>query len=91
MYIWSFYIVLYYAYIGFLDLSSESEDLKPGAKLELPLWLAQPLNKVRESIVSVDIPKTYKEGYRFVLVYIYVVELISVKENFVTVCFSYLL
>jgi len=59
---------LYYAYIGFLDLSSESEDLKPGAKLELPLWLAQPLNKVRESIVSIDIPKTYKEGYRFVLV-----------------------
>ncbi|KYQ46605.1 DNA replication complex GINS protein PSF3 [Trachymyrmex zeteki] len=53
--------------LGFLDLSSESEDLKPGAKLELPLWLAQPLNKVRESIVSVDIPKTYKEGYREIL------------------------
>ncbi|KYN22154.1 PREDICTED: DNA replication complex GINS protein PSF3 [Trachymyrmex cornetzi] len=53
--------------LGFLDLSSESEDLKPGAKLELPLWLAQPLNKVRESIISVDIPKTYKEGYREIL------------------------
>ncbi|KYM92815.1 DNA replication complex GINS protein PSF3 [Atta colombica] len=53
--------------LGFLDLSSESEDLKPGAKLELPLWLAQPLNKVRESIVSIDIPKTYKEGYREIL------------------------
>ncbi|EGI60650.1 PREDICTED: DNA replication complex GINS protein PSF3 [Acromyrmex echinatior] len=53
--------------LGFLDLSSESEDLKSGAKLELPLWLAQPLNKVRESIVSVDIPKTYKEGYREIL------------------------
>ncbi|KAL6255758.1 hypothetical protein P5V15_013001 [Pogonomyrmex californicus] len=53
--------------LGFLDLSSESEDLKPGTKLELPLWLAQPLNKVKESIVSVDIPKTYKEGYREIL------------------------
>ncbi|XP_012055146.1 PREDICTED: DNA replication complex GINS protein PSF3 [Atta cephalotes] len=53
--------------LGFLDLSSESEDLKPGAKLELPLWLAQPLNKVRESIISIDIPKTYKEGYREIL------------------------
>ncbi|XP_011689884.1 PREDICTED: DNA replication complex GINS protein PSF3 [Wasmannia auropunctata] len=53
--------------LGFLDLSSESEDLKPGTRLELPLWLAQPLNKVKESIVSVDIPKTYKEGYREIL------------------------
>ncbi|XP_077281770.1 DNA replication complex GINS protein PSF3 [Temnothorax americanus] len=53
--------------LGFLDLSSESEDLKPGTKLELPLWLAQPLNRVKESIVSVDIPKTYKEGYREIL------------------------
>ncbi|EFN74820.1 DNA replication complex GINS protein PSF3 [Camponotus floridanus] len=53
--------------LGFLDLSSESEDLKIGTKLELPLWLAQPLNIARESIVSVDIPKTYKEGYREIL------------------------
>ncbi|XP_011881651.1 PREDICTED: DNA replication complex GINS protein PSF3 [Vollenhovia emeryi] len=53
--------------LGFLDLSSESENLTPGTKLELPLWLAQPLNKARESIVSVDIPKTYKEGYREIL------------------------
>ncbi|XP_070156820.1 DNA replication complex GINS protein PSF3 [Polyergus mexicanus] len=53
--------------LGFLDLSSESEDLKIGTKLELPLWLAQPLNIARESIVSVDIPKIYKEGYREIL------------------------
>ncbi|XP_014485589.1 PREDICTED: DNA replication complex GINS protein PSF3 [Dinoponera quadriceps] len=53
--------------LGFLDLSSESEDLKPGTKLELPLWLAQPLNISREPIVSIDIPKTYKEGYREIL------------------------
>lgn len=49
-----------------MDLSSESEDLKPGTKLELPLWLAQPLNISREPVVSIDIPKTYKEGYRYV-------------------------
>jgi len=58
------------AQLGFLDLSSETEDLKPGIKLELPLWLAQPLNKARESIVSVDIPKTYKEGYRCVCMFL---------------------
>jgi len=51
--------------LGFLDPSSESEDLKSGTKVELPLWLAQPLNVAKESIVSVDIPKTYKEGYRY--------------------------
>ncbi|XP_012532485.1 DNA replication complex GINS protein PSF3 isoform X2 [Monomorium pharaonis] len=53
--------------LGFLDLSSESKDLKPGTKLELPLWLAQPLNKARESYVNIDIPKTYKDGYREIL------------------------
>ncbi|KAH0955871.1 hypothetical protein HN011_006391 [Eciton burchellii] len=53
--------------LGFLDPSSESEDLKSGTKVELPLWLAQPLNVAKESIVSVDIPKTYKEGYREIL------------------------
>lgn len=53
--------------LGFLDLSSESEHLKPGTKLELPLWLAQPLNMAKESIVNVDIPKTYREGYREIL------------------------
>lgn len=57
-------LIISHVHLGFLDLSSESEDLKIGTKLELPLWLAQPLNIARESIVSVDIPKTYKEGYR---------------------------
>lgn len=74
-----FCIVLSRIFAGFLDLSSESEDLKPGTKLELPLWLAQPLNKVKESIVSVDIPKTYKEGYRCVCVCICIAELISIE------------
>lgn len=53
--------------LGFIDLSSESEDLNLGTKLELPLWLAQPLNKTRTPYVSVDTPKTYKEGYREIL------------------------
>ena len=33
-------------------------------KLELPLWLAKELCNRRRKIVSVDIPKAYKDGYR---------------------------
>lgn len=87
LYIYVHFYIFFYRTIGFLDLSSESEDLKPGTKLELPLWLAQPLNKVNKSIVSVDIPKMYKEGYR----YVYVAALISIeikKGNFLTTCFA---
>ncbi|KAL0107810.1 hypothetical protein PUN28_014826 [Cardiocondyla obscurior] len=51
--------------LGFLDPSSESEDLKQGTKLEFPLWSAQQLNE--KSVVTVDIPKTYKKGYREIL------------------------
>lgn len=50
--------------LGFLDPSSEGNDLQSGAKLELPLWLAKELCNRRRKIVSVDIPKAYKDGYR---------------------------
>jgi len=50
--------------LGFLDPSSEGSDLQSGAKLELPLWLAKELCNRRRKIVSVDIPKAYKDGYR---------------------------
>lgn len=53
--------------LGFLDLSSDSKDLKSGTKLELPLWLAQALNFGRHTSISIDIPKTYKERYREIL------------------------
>ncbi|XP_017875984.1 DNA replication complex GINS protein PSF3 [Ceratina calcarata] len=53
--------------LGFLDSSSQSNDLKVGSKLDLPLWLAEPLKKMQNSVVSVDIPKIYKEVYREIL------------------------
>lgn len=93
MYITLFFIVFYIVFIGFIDLSSESEDLNLGTKLELPLWLAQPLNKTRTPYVSVDTPKTYKEGYRCKCVCICIVKLITIRirMNFLTVCFWYIL
>ena len=50
--------------LGFLDPSTEGHDLQAGAKLELPFWLAKELCKGRRRIISVDIPKAYKDGYR---------------------------
>lgn len=49
---------------GYLDSSSESEHLQPGTKLELPFWMARALCSRKRHIVSVDLPKQYKEGYR---------------------------
>ncbi|XP_061197042.1 DNA replication complex GINS protein PSF3-like [Saccostrea echinata] len=50
--------------LGYLDTSSESEHLQPGTKLEMPYWMARGLCSSTRHIVSVDLPKQYKEGYR---------------------------
>eukprot|EP00105_Crassostrea_gigas_P019851 XP_011438477.1 PREDICTED: DNA replication complex GINS protein PSF3 [Crassostrea gigas] len=50
--------------LGYLDSSSESEHLQPGTKLEFPFWMARALCSRKRHIVSVDLPKQYKEGYR---------------------------
>ncbi|XP_068722499.1 DNA replication complex GINS protein PSF3-like [Montipora capricornis] len=50
--------------LGFLDPSSEGNDLQSGTKLELPFWLAKELCNRRRKIVSVEIPRAYKDGYR---------------------------
>ena len=52
---------------GYLDTSNESDDLRPGTKLELPFWLARSLCGRRRTIVTVELPKQYKEGYREIL------------------------
>jgi hypothetical protein len=50
-----------------LDPSSESEDIAVGTTVELPYWLAQSLCSRRRNIVTVEIPKIYKEPYRSVV------------------------
>ena len=53
--------------LGFLDPNSEGGDLQAGSKFELPFWLAKDLCSRRRRIVSVEMPKTYREGYRQIL------------------------
>ncbi|KAM8774525.1 DNA replication complex GINS protein PSF3 [Rhynchonycteris naso] len=38
-----------------------------GSKLELPLWLAKGLFDNKRRVLSVDLPRTYQEGWRTVL------------------------
>ncbi|XP_076236861.1 DNA replication complex GINS protein PSF3 [Calliopsis andreniformis] len=53
--------------LGFLDTSSQSGDLTIGMKVEFPLWLAESLASLHNPVVSIDVPKIYKEGYREIL------------------------
>ncbi|KZC04467.1 PREDICTED: DNA replication complex GINS protein PSF3 [Dufourea novaeangliae] len=53
--------------LGFLDSSSASNNLVAGSKVDFPLWLAQSLKNLQNPIVSLDVPKIYKEGYREIL------------------------
>ncbi|XP_069113017.1 DNA replication complex GINS protein PSF3-like [Argopecten irradians] len=53
--------------MGYMDSSSESEDLLPGTKMEMPFWMARALCSRKRHIVSVEIPKQYKESYREIL------------------------
>lgn len=53
--------------LGFLNTNSSEEHLLPGTKLELPLWLARNLCSRRRHIVSVQLPKAYRESQRTIL------------------------
>lgn len=52
--------------LGFLDKSGESDSIPEGSKMELSLWLAKGLYDKKRKIVSVDLPKIYKESWRTV-------------------------
>ena len=54
--------------LGYLNPhSSTDEHIQAGAKMELPLWLAQALGARRRSIVKIDLPKQYREQQRNIL------------------------
>ncbi|XP_022118778.1 DNA replication complex GINS protein PSF3 [Pieris rapae] len=50
--------------LGFLDPSCTDDDLKAGTSVEIPIWLAESLSSRRPPLVTVDLPKVYKETYR---------------------------
>ena len=53
--------------LGFLNPNSSDEHLQVGTKLELPLWLARVLCSRRRQIVSVGLPRAYREQQRDIL------------------------
>ncbi len=53
--------------LGFLDPSTNQEHLEVGTKLELPFWLAKVLCSRKKLIVSVELPKAYREAQRDIL------------------------
>ncbi|XP_072942554.1 DNA replication complex GINS protein PSF3 [Epargyreus clarus] len=53
--------------MGFLDPSATEDDLKSGTNVDIPIWLAESLHSRRPPLVSVDLPKIYKEAYREIL------------------------
>lgn len=53
--------------LGFLNPNSNDEHLQVGTKLELPLWLARVLCSRRRQIVSVGLPRAYREAQREIL------------------------
>ncbi|XP_043260765.1 DNA replication complex GINS protein PSF3 [Colletes gigas] len=53
--------------LGFLDSSSQTDNLSAGTKVQFPLWLAESLSSLQNRIISVDVPSIYKEGYREIL------------------------
>ncbi|KYO27496.1 DNA replication complex GINS protein PSF3 [Alligator mississippiensis] len=46
--------------------AGQGDCLPEGSKLEIPLWLAKGLYDHKRRILSVELPKTYKEGWRTV-------------------------
>ena len=53
--------------LGFLNPNSSDEHLQAGSKLDLPFWLAKVLCSKRRQIVSVELPKSYRESQRDIL------------------------
>uniref|UniRef100_A0A667ZDN4 DNA replication complex GINS protein PSF3 n=1 Tax=Myripristis murdjan TaxID=586833 RepID=A0A667ZDN4_9TELE len=52
--------------LGFLEKSGDTRDIAEGTKMELPLWLAKGLYERKRRVVSVEVPKVYREGWRTV-------------------------
>ncbi|XP_049580098.1 DNA replication complex GINS protein PSF3 [Syngnathus scovelli] len=52
--------------LGFLEKSSDSPDIPKGSKMELPLWLCKGLYEQNKRMLSIELPKVYREGWRTV-------------------------
>lgn len=60
-------LFVYSLFSGFLDPSCTEDELRAGSNVEIPLWLAESLYARRPPLVTVDLPKIYKDAYREIL------------------------
>lgn len=51
--------------LGFIDSSSDCDDIQEGTKLELPFWLAKDF--FSQGLISIETPKGYNQVYREIL------------------------
>lgn len=52
--------------LGFLEKSGDGDSIQQGSKMELPLWLVKGLYDSKRRIISVELPKIYRAGWRTV-------------------------
>lgn len=52
--------------LGFLERSGDTNDIPEDTKIELPLWLCKGLYEKKKKVVSVELPKVYRERWRTV-------------------------
>uniref|UniRef100_A0AAR2ILS4 DNA replication complex GINS protein PSF3 n=1 Tax=Pygocentrus nattereri TaxID=42514 RepID=A0AAR2ILS4_PYGNA len=52
--------------LGFLEKNTENRHIPEGTKMEMPLWLAKGLYERKRRVISVELPKVYREGWRTV-------------------------
>ncbi|XP_074533049.1 DNA replication complex GINS protein PSF3 [Halichoeres trimaculatus] len=50
--------------LGYLEKSTDAKDITEGTKMELPLWLSKGLYERKRRVLSVELPKVYREGWR---------------------------
>mgnify|MGYP002803424334 FL=1 len=53
--------------LGFLDHGSDNDHIESDTKMDLPFWLAKELCARQRRIISVELPKVYREAYRQIL------------------------
>ena len=51
-------------FLGILDQSSDSEDLKQGSKVDIPFWMVPTLHV--KKVITFEVPRYYKVNYRLV-------------------------
>jgi len=52
---------------GYLCPGNDSENIQPGSRFELPLWMARSLSSRRRRIATVEVPRPYRSGHRKIL------------------------